>query len=264
MADDVVLRLLTFNALFKGDVRPRLRAIGGVLERSAYDVVCLQEVMARGHARLLGRLAEAYPHRLYTGAALLKGGLVMLSRWPVIRQRFVRYPFTRPVRPEFLMRKGAQVALLDTPGGRLAMVNTHLSANRDDDWSDDNRYSRVARAELGRLGAELARLDPALPVVVTGDLNLPRESPALARFCATTGLRDAMAGDTRPTYRPTPSWPAPPAFDHVLVRPGAGGGLSTECRLVLQDDTVTLNGGRTVYLSDHYGVEADLRLTGNG
>ncbi|MEV8512227.1 endonuclease/exonuclease/phosphatase family protein [Dactylosporangium sp. NPDC051484] len=257
MADDGVLRLLTLNALFKADVQPRLRAIGEVLERRAYDVVCLQEVMARGHARML---AAAYPHRLYSGTVLLKGGLVLLSRWPVVRQRFVRYPFTGPVRPEFLMRKGAQVALLDTPAGRLAVVNTHLSANRDDDWSDGNRYSGVARAELGRLGAELARLDPALPVVVTGDLNLPRESPALARFCAAAGLRDAMAGDTRPTYRPTPSWPAPPAFDHVLVRSGAGGGLSAECRLVLQDDTVTLGGGRTVHLSDHYGVEADLRL----
>ncbi|MER7004194.1 endonuclease/exonuclease/phosphatase family protein [Dactylosporangium sp. NPDC000555] len=264
MTDDGVLRLLTLNALFKGDVRPRLRAIGEMLERCAYDVVCLQEVMARGHARLLGRLAAAYPHRLHSGAVLLKGGLVLLSRWPVVRQRFVRYPFTRPVRPEFLMRKGAQVALLDTPAGRLAVVNTHLSANRDDDWSDGNRYSGVARAELGRLGAELAGLDPVLPLVVTGDLNLPRESPALARFCAAAGLRDAMAGDTRPTYRPTPSWPAPPAFDHVLVRPGAGGGLSAECRLVLRDDTVTLDGGRSVYLSDHYGVEADLRLAGSG
>jgi endonuclease/exonuclease/phosphatase family metal-dependent hydrolase len=252
----VELRLLTFNALFKGDVRPRMEAIGAWLERSDYDVVCLQEVMAPGMARLLARLAASFPHRQYSGGGLIKGGLVLLSRRPIAHRRFVRFPLTRPVRPELLMRKGAQVALLHTAAGPIAIVNTHLSANRDDDWTPKNRFSAVARAELGTLAAVLGTLDPSVPAVVTGDLNLPRTAPALAEFCATAGLRDAMAGDERPTYRPTPSWPNPPAFDHVLVR----GGLSATCRLVLEDDTITLPDGRTVYLSDHYGVAADLRI----
>ncbi|MGI5238918.1 endonuclease/exonuclease/phosphatase family protein [Dactylosporangium sp. CA-139066] len=254
MADDGVLRLLTLNALFKGDVRPRMAAIGEVLQRRAYDVVCLQEVMAPGSARLLTRLAAAYPHRLYSGAALVKGGLVLLSRRPIERGRFVRFPFTRPVRPELLMRKGAQVAVLATPAGRVAVLNTHLSANRDDDWSPQNRYSAIARVELAALGAALAGLPADLPAVVTGDLNLPRDSAVLAEFCAGAGLRDAMAGDPRPTYRPTPGWPDPPAFDHVLLR-----GLQAQCRLTLEEDKVTLGDGRAVYLSDHFGVEADLR-----
>jgi endonuclease/exonuclease/phosphatase family metal-dependent hydrolase len=255
VADDGVLRLLTLNALFKGDVRPRMAAIGEVLRQRPYDVVCLQEVMSPASARLLARLAAAYPHRLYSGAALVKGGLVLLSRWPIERGRFVQYPFTRPVRPELLMRKGAQVTVLATPAGRVAVLNTHLSANRDDDWSAQNRYSAVARAELASLGAALAALPARLPAVVTGDLNLPRNSALLAGFCAEAGLRDAMAGDTRPTYRPTPGWPDPPAFDHVLLR-----GMTAECRLTLEDDTVTLGDGREVYLSDHFGVEADLRV----
>jgi endonuclease/exonuclease/phosphatase family metal-dependent hydrolase len=252
------MRLLTLNTLFKGDVRPRLRAVAAWLERSAYDVVCLQEVMARANARLLAELAPSYEHVRYTGGPMLKGGLVLLSRRPVLHHEFVRYPLTRPVRPELLMRKGAQVALLDTPGGRLAVVNTHLSANRDGDWSPGNRYSAVARAELDRLAAVLAGLGAAQPLVVTGDFNLPRDCAALADFRAAAGLGDAMAGDPRPTYRPTPGWPAPPAFDHVLVRSGGGRELTARGRLVLQDDMITLRDGREVYLSDHYGVEADL------
>lgn len=260
MADDGVLRLLTLNALFKGDVEPRLRALGAIVERDRYDVVCLQEVMWRRHARLLARLAPAYPHRLHTGAVLLEGGLVMLSRWPIVHARFVRFPPTRPVRPELLMRKGAQVAVLDPPGGRFALVNTHLSANRDDDWSPANRYSAVARTELDRLAGGLDGLDPALPAVLTGDLNLPRDSPALAGFRERAGLRDPMAGDTRPTYRPTPRFPAPPAFDHVLLRPAPGREPAARCRLVFEDETVPLPDGRRVFLSDHYGIEAELTL----
>jgi endonuclease/exonuclease/phosphatase family metal-dependent hydrolase len=248
------LRLLTLNALMKGDVRPRLRALGALLDRSPYDVVCLQEVVYRAHARLVRKVAASYGYQAHSGAVVLRGGLTVLSRLPLRRPRFARYPTTGPLRPELLMRKGAQVVVVEAAGGPLAVVNTHLSANRDDDWSPGNRYTRVQRAELHRLADVVATIDPALPVVVAGDLNVPRTSPVLAEFLAATGLHDARAGDPQPTYRPTPRWPDPPALDHVLVRPG----LAARTRLVLQAP-VALPGGRQGYLSDHFGVEAELR-----
>jgi endonuclease/exonuclease/phosphatase family metal-dependent hydrolase len=254
----IALRLLTFNALMKGDVRPRLGALGAVLRDSRYDVVCLQEVLFRRHARLLRRAAGQFGHHAWSGGVLLSGGLVLLSRWPVRTARFTRYPRVGPARPEYLMRKGAQVAVLESPDGPVVIANTHLSANRDDDWSPGNRYTRVARAELAHLAAGLATVDPALPVVVVGDLNVPRDSVALAEFLAATGLTDVLAGDTEPTFRPTPQWPAPPAFDHVLVRPAPGREVSAEARLVFREP-VPLSGGRQGYLSDHYGVEAVFR-----
>ncbi|MFE2582065.1 endonuclease/exonuclease/phosphatase family protein [Streptomyces sp. NPDC059378] len=251
------LRLLTMNTLFTGDVPARLRALGAALGRSDYDVVCLQEVMFRRNARLICRAAPAYRHFAYSGTVLLKGGLVLLSRWPISRWRFVRYPTTGPVRGELLMRKGALLASVDTPDGELVVVNTHLSANRDDDWSPTNRYTRIAAAELARLTGLIAAMGPDLPVAVAGDLNLPRDSAVLADFIATAGLRDVLAGDTRPTYRPTPQWPSPPALDHVLVRAAAGETLTGGADLVFQDP-VTVDDGRQVYLSDHYGVRAQL------
>ncbi|MCX4993306.1 MULTISPECIES: endonuclease/exonuclease/phosphatase family protein [unclassified Streptomyces] len=251
------LRLLTMNTLFTGDVPARLRALGAALDRSDYDIVCLQEVMFRRNARLIRRAAPAYRHFAYSGTVLLKGGLVLLSRWPISRWRFVRYPMTGPVRGELLMRKGAQLASVATPDGELVVVNTHLSANRDDDWSPTNRYSRIAGAELARLTGLIAAVGPSLPVAVVGDLNIPRDSAALAGFVAAAGLRDILAGDTRPTYRPTPRWPSPPALDHVLVRAAAGETLTGGADFVFQDK-VTLGDGRQAYLSDHYGVQARL------
>ncbi|WP_436520790.1 endonuclease/exonuclease/phosphatase family protein [Actinoplanes sp. HUAS TT8] len=242
------MRLLTFNTLFTGDVRLRLRALGQILRESDFDIVCLQEVMYRRNAELLRR---HFPHWACVGTVVLKGGLVLLSRRPIKRRRFVRFPLAGPVRPEFLMRKGALIAEI----GGLVVVNTHLSANRDDDWSPENRYTIVERGELDVLARELAAIDQDRPVVVTGDLNLPRTARVLADFRERAGLVDAMAGDTRPTYRPLPEWPHPPAFDHLLVR-NAG---TAHADLALRDE-VTLPGGRRAHLSDHFGVAAEIVL----
>ncbi|GAB7036807.1 MULTISPECIES: endonuclease/exonuclease/phosphatase family protein [Catenuloplanes] len=240
------MRLLTFNTLIRGDVTARLTALGSLLERSTYDVVCLQEVMFRRHATLLRR---GFRHVFHTGPVLLRGGLVLLSRRPVTAPRFVPYPTTGPARAEWLMRKGFQAATVDG----VLVVNTHLSANRDGDWSAGNRYTAVHRAELDRLASWLAaEAGPDRPVIVTGDLNVPRGKPALRDFLSATGLHDVLAGDPRPTYRPTPRWPTPPAFDHVLVR-----GLHGHADLVLQE-AVPLSHGRSGFLSDHYGVTAEL------
>ncbi|WP_153451008.1 endonuclease/exonuclease/phosphatase family protein [Streptomyces smaragdinus] len=245
----MTVRLLTFNVLFKGDVRPRLRALSRLLGR--YDVVCLQELMLRRNVPLV---TGAFAHGGCHGRPLVRGGLVVLSRWPVGPLAFHRFPYVRPARTEWLMRKGAQTAVVHTPDGELTVVNTHLSANRDDDWSDGNRWTGVQRAELDRLTGIITAT--AGPLAVVGDLNLPPDSALFRGFLAASGLTDTRAGESGPTYRPTPSWPAPPALDHVLTR-----GLTARTRLVFQDD-VRLADGRPAFLSDHYGIAADLTTPG--
>ncbi|GAA3198909.1 endonuclease/exonuclease/phosphatase family protein [Dactylosporangium siamense] len=251
------VRLLTLNALIRDDVPARLRALGPVLERSGYDIVCLQEVLHRGSARLLRRVTPGYENRAGTGLTLLAGGLLLVSRWPIRRHRFARFPMTRPLRTELLMRKGAQLAVVDTPAGPLAVVNTHLSANRDDDWSEGNRYTAIIRGELDCLARLVTGFEPDLPAVVVGDFNVPRDAPVFTRFAAAAGLRDVLAGDTSTTYRPTPRWPSPPALDQVLLRPAADRPVTARARTVLRD-AVRVADGRDLFLSDHYGIEADL------
>lgn len=252
------VRLLTFNTLMRDDVPARLGALGPVLDRAGYDIVCLQEVLHRGSARLLGRVAGAgYPHRAAKGAVLLAGGLLLMSRWPIRRHRFARFPITGPLRTEQIMRKGAQLAVVETPGGPLVVVNTHLSANRDDDWSEGNRFTRVIRGELQHLSRLLMAYEPGLPAVVAGDFNVPRDSAAFVEFAAAAGLRDVLAGDPSTTFRPTPRWPSPPALDQVLVREPADRPVAARARVVLRD-AVRVADGRELFLSDHYGIEASL------
>lgn len=225
--DSRTLRLLTLNALFKGDVRARLRALGVILERAEHDVVCLQEVMYRGHARLLGRLAPALRYRAHTGVAVLRGGLVILSRWPITRYRLVGYPPARPLRAELLMRKGAQLATIAAPGGELAVLNTHLSANRDDDWSAGNPYTRVQMGELSRPTARRPP-SPRRPPSTTcwSGPRRAAHSPAGPGWCSRRQSPSRTAGQrTCPTTTASrQTWPwreIGSDRDPAVCRPGA-------------------------------------------
>jgi endonuclease/exonuclease/phosphatase family metal-dependent hydrolase len=248
------IRLLTLNTLFTGDVQARLGAIGRYLGEQRYDLVCLQELMYRRHLRLVAtssEAADAYPYRAATGTIALSGGLAMMSRSP-LRQKYFRYfPPTRPIRPEYLMRKGAQRAQLTIGGRELVVINTHLSANRDDDWDPGNRYARAQAVEVDRLVRLVAGADTTVPLLLVGDLNMAPEAAAFGELIERTGLRPVPTG---PTYRPTPGYPDPHVFDHVLVR---GCGLRVTAQTVLHEPA-PLPDGRSLYVSDHYGVEATI------
>ncbi|MBC6467426.1 endonuclease/exonuclease/phosphatase family protein [Actinomadura alba] len=252
------IRTLTFNTLFRGQARARLRALGQILERSAYDVVCLQEVMSPLNLALLRKITESYGHAAHAATfPLVQGGLVTLSRWPITDQRFVSFRRNGPARGEWLMRKGALVARVQIEGRPVTVVNTHLSANKTGDWSRANTYARIEAAELKELASAVAETGSADPLLVMGDFNVPRDSWLFDEFVSATGLRDVLAGDSEPTYRPTPEFGDTKAIDQVLMRAPAGQEPAADARLVFQD-AVRLPNGRSAFLSDHYGIAAEI------
>jgi endonuclease/exonuclease/phosphatase family metal-dependent hydrolase len=226
-------------------------------------VVCLQEVVWRRNLALLRGLATSLPHAAYrpTGPAIT-GGLVTLSRWPIERWRYVVYRvrMTGPVpRIDWLVRKGLLIADVRIAGQSVTIVNTHLIANSDGDWSRTNAYARGEQAELSQLADELNGIDASTPVVVAGDLNVPRDAWLFDEFLSRAGLTDVFAGRAEPSYRPTPRFSPSQAIDHVLVRPSLGHQFVTDARLVFQE-RVSPPDGQSIYLSDHYGIEARLEL----
>jgi endonuclease/exonuclease/phosphatase family metal-dependent hydrolase len=250
------IRVLTFNTLFRGRTRDRIETLAGVLDDSDYDIVCLQEVISPVILSRLRRLVPSYPHMARDWAfPLVRGGLVTLSRWPISRTYYEPFAPARPARPEWLLNKGALFARIKLPSGHLTVVNTHLSANMDMDWSPSNVYTKVEQAELGRLATAIRRIDDAEPLVAMGDFNVPRDSPYFAAFASAAGVHDGLAGSTEPTYRPECAEIG--AIDQLLHRPG----LKAEARVVFQDRVRLPNGDRA-HLSDHYGIAADLHLTG--
>jgi endonuclease/exonuclease/phosphatase family metal-dependent hydrolase len=92
--------------------------------------------------------------------------------------------------------RAAVVATLQTPCGRLTVVNTHLSFVPG--WN---------RLQLRMLRRDLAPFDG--PVVLTGDLNMTPPTPERI-----TGYRPLGSAPTFPQHQPTRQ------LDHVLVRGG--------------------------------------------
>jgi endonuclease/exonuclease/phosphatase family metal-dependent hydrolase len=262
------LRVLTFNC-FGVPLVPttgaRLATLGRELDGAGHDVICLQEIQFRGYLGLVRRAFASFPHvACHPHLHAPKGGLVTLSRWPVARAEFVPYrargPWYTPALADWLLHKGVLVTYLDVDGRTIAVLNTHLLANYNGDWSPGNRYARHQQAQLAQLAEVVAALDPTVPAVIMGDFNVPRGSWLYQSFLAATGAVDLLAESDRPTYRQAFLLPDryAQAIDFIFLRAPSAPPVAATARLVFEDQTPLVN-GRLDYLSDHYGVEADLR-----
>jgi endonuclease/exonuclease/phosphatase family metal-dependent hydrolase len=260
------VRVLTLNCLWRGQARERLDAIGRLLEESASDIVCLQEVTRRSSiGRLQGLLRSYSPAAFQPFHVAVMGGLVTFARRPiernayeVFRERGLRWNISWADR---LLRKGFLTSWLHLDEGPVVVVNTHLLANYDEDWSTGNRYSRQQSSELEQLAEAIDRLDRSALLLVAGDLNVPESTPMLEEFISRCGLRDAFssAGPAPPTVRHSAPGKPLVAIDHILYRHPSSRELPVTARLGFVE-SVQLSNGRSVYASDHLAVEAAFEL----
>ncbi|MFB8350058.1 RNA repair domain-containing protein [Streptomyces niveus] len=249
------IRVLTWNTLWDrydsdrvrtAERRPMLLA---ALAESDADVIALQEV----ERDLLAMLLNApWVKASYTVSSDPRGrevddnGLLLLSRLPV---REAGHHVLGP-------HKAVTALTVETAAGPLVVAATHLSSDHSKDGPARRRNELAALAEgLGGIDAHL---------ILLGDFNDGSgggEGPAAA-----LGLRDAWSEvygseDSTPTFDPVTNPLAAVAslsgraarLDRVLVRGSgvvvAGAGL--------RGDTPGASG---LYISDHYGVEAEVNL----
>ncbi len=167
------------------------------------DVVCFQELWTRSQRRFVAAHLPSFH-------CAAKGGLATFVRRPIAA---VSYHSFRGITPEAggpIFR--ALKAFNSSRQGVLivdGIANTHLSANRDGDWSVTNRHFAFQRAQLSALFH--AARDAT---VLCGDFNQPVVTPP-------EGWHDSFAGDDRPTFHPEMLLPrdrTPHRIDYVLVR----------------------------------------------
>ena len=170
------IRLLTLNTLAGGAQEPRLRVLGQALAGMRLDVVCLQEMVWRRH---IPSVTSEFPHAAYVPRGpFVRGGLLTLSRWPISPPQFIGYRVGSGPRPDFLdrlLRKGLLRTRISIAGWLVTVINTHLPANFGGDWSHGNPYARAEEAALAQLTVAITT-ETRDPVVVMGDLNVPRGS----------------------------------------------------------------------------------------
>jgi endonuclease/exonuclease/phosphatase (EEP) superfamily protein YafD len=238
----------------------RYAVIGAALDTGDADVACFQEVFTWWHLRLLARQMPSFRHVSFRPSlAGPAGGLVTFSRQPLSGTAY--RGFGIPPEAPGISRaarlgaslKGALVTRLARPG--LCVINTHLAANRDGDWSQGSRLYPLHRAQLTAL-ARVAGSVPT-PAVVCGDFNVDRGSSLFGGFVTGTRLADAFEGNCPATFRAEylPPGAKPNCIDFILTADG----VKAEAATVMFADQEPLPGGPG-YVSDHVGLRASLRV----
>ncbi|WP_433008944.1 endonuclease/exonuclease/phosphatase family protein [Kribbella sp. CA-294648] len=238
----------------------RFGAIASELNTSDIDLICLQEVFAYPHLAHLRRGMPTFPHLAYRrSVAGPAGGLVALSRLPLARTAYARFPQpTRhsklPTRARFnALHSGLLTThLADT---RLRVLNIHLTANTDGNWSEHNRFRPLQHTQLTAL-AQAVTADTC-STVVCGDFNISRESTLHPDLHQRSGLRDTFNGECPPTFHPDylPPGSTPHCIDFILATES----IQVDDAALLFTDKHPLSTGPT-HLSDHIGLQARLEL----
>lgn len=222
-----------------GDRRYSLDRVLGVVAAETPDLLCLQEVArAARRARMedqalfLARAAGT-PHHLYQlNVRWTEGGYgnLLLSRWPFAEHHQVSLAFgdKKP--------RGGQIAVVETPAGRLLVANWHLGLG-----------AQERRWQVRRLLSHPAFLrGKSLPTVLAGDANDWKNLLAWDPL-AIHGFLQVTAPPSR--FRSFPAAVPMGALDKIFCR----GGISVESVRVVRTRLARA-------ASDHLPVVMDFRL----
>jgi endonuclease/exonuclease/phosphatase family metal-dependent hydrolase len=246
-----------------------MKAIGLELQRTAPDVMAVQEVWTRSARRTLARAGRdaGLSHAWSADDALGASGLLLLSRWPLENPRLQRFSLPqlppRPDHPDYYASKGFIEVRLATPTGPLRFITTHLQARYASDVRHEYRAVRVGQVIELATALENTRE----PVVLLGDLNFQDTDDEYRVLAGLTQLRDAAreADWHEPTVDSTNPFRSEFArhkrIDYVFIRDGNSAGLRVQTVQNGFDEPFEIN-GRPAAFSDHFGLIAELELHG--
>jgi sphingomyelin phosphodiesterase 2 len=218
---------------------------------------------------LTARVRERYPQLWYQPGDLGGGGLLMLSRYPVIESRFEPYLLKgRPQRfdhADYYAGKGFLHLRLATDRGPVSVINTHLHAQYANDVGDG--YLGVRTGQAVQLATAINELDE--PLVVLGDFNFFEGKPVYRILSGLSGLGDtaAVLNNRLATVRRASPYrrgkKSPDSRkDYIFVRDGASAALRPVSVNRVFDWTFDID-GRIGGFSNHDGVSAELELVDN-
>lgn len=206
------VRVLVYNIHAGTDANrvSNLERVAAVIRGSRADIVLLQEVDNR--TRRSGRIDQLDSLRKLTGMQGVFGktidydggeyGLGILSRWAILTS--VLEPLPVPAPHSRYEARGALVALIEGPLGRIRVIDTHLDASRD-----------AYRTEQATRLATIARGSPTADLL-GGDFNSEPDDGVVGI------LRSAGFGDAYPGCGVMPGFTFPVAvpvkrIDYLMI-----------------------------------------------
>jgi hypothetical protein len=245
----------------------RIKRLAAEINRLKPTVACLQEIQQNAYLSLLQRGLAAYPQLTFFRNALApKGGLFTASdpNSPGMKGEF--FPFLNQGKPvsigvsDWALNKGALLVDLEFQDHRFAILNTHLQANYRGDWRLSNDQTQIQLDQVKDL-VKIIRAQPeAAWVIVCGDFNFPRQSPAYQEMISQSGLTDALVDDMRHTYRPFPlvsrKWQT--SLDYIFFRIPAGEAATVTADILpIENTSAVLPFQR--FLTDHNALTLNIR-----
>ncbi|MFD7828792.1 sphingomyelin phosphodiesterase [Kitasatospora sp. NPDC059803] len=287
------MKVLTHNVMFlsgltqksEGDWNNAARS--RLIAESAYvadhDVLVFQELFDPGPSEELmqGLEGRGYRHRTpvvgvdESGWAAThgrqisplhaRGGVAIVSRWPILRME--QYVYDVACGWDAEAAKGFAYAVLEVDGRRVHVVGTHLQS--DDGACPTGRARIMRRSQLRDIDVFLTdrRIPAHEPVIVAGDFNTDRHSPDFQDVLGFGNLQEAgprtgwkYSFDTIANDAALHRHPADPAedTDHVLLRKGHAPPCDAWTSEVLKTASPTWEAGGRAFTdySDHYPVTA--------
>jgi endonuclease/exonuclease/phosphatase family metal-dependent hydrolase len=159
------------------------RAVVQLLTRQAPDVIGLCEVGTAGDLAEIQKDLKAagldLPHSHHTGGSDLVRHLGFLSRFPIITTSQPAETEYRLAGRTFAINRGILDATVQAHGRPYRFLGVHLKSKRDSQQGDQEAI-RLHEARLLRCHLDAIFLtDPAARLIVYGDFNDSRSSPAL-------------------------------------------------------------------------------------
>jgi endonuclease/exonuclease/phosphatase family metal-dependent hydrolase len=277
--DATVLSVMSFNIWglqFGGlslaeNLDARLRAMVPPIRGLDPDIIAFQEVWSDAH---WGYLVEQldYPFVAYRPSrghlrGRLGNGLLVLSRYPLARERVRRFSAFTHVQ-EFFASKGALFVDVLTAQGPVTFINTHLGSG----FSPRVTQRRVV--QLRELCRWIRTVPGEHPVIMAGDLNLSPDSELYralldwvqAHYDGASGDTFLQANPGEPGYtyyrsrsrprRPADPWPPAHRIDYIFVLSSPES--TVQLRILASDVVLDVPDAP---LSDHCGVLTRIEIT---
>lgn len=257
--EDRFFDVLTFNtALLPEPVSyslPTVRAAAMAPYLGGYDALVLQEAFIDSwRERIIEELAASYPYRGELvgrdgagGFALRQdGGIVILSRWPIVRQATLLFGTTCSG-TDCLADKGVAYVAVRKGGRTYHVFGTHAQST----YGRDAKAVRAAQLDLFSDFVAEQGIPTDEAVLLAGDFNVDAATPELGSMLRGLGASwPPVVGSVKATWDPEGNvwadgrrhW-----LDYVLVADGYGAPVAAWNR------AVPLVAG-DLYLSDHYAV----------
>jgi len=159
--------------------RKRFRQIADHVSTLEENIICLQETFSKKlRQQLLPKVKEHFhlfsdysKSKKIAGLVPIdqKGGLMTLSKYPILEEQFFEYPLNKKMRwEERVARKGFIWSKIKTPCGMLNVLNTHLYASGNSP-SEKQRLLQIQH---------LKKIIDAIPdfynhpTILMGDINI--------------------------------------------------------------------------------------------